>query len=33
MLREDDILALLGDGNVSDIDELDSGDESEDFFH
>jgi len=32
MLREDDILALLGDGNVSDIGELDSGDESEDFF-
>ncbi|XP_026805825.1 piggyBac transposable element-derived protein 1-like [Rhopalosiphum maidis] len=32
MLREDDILALLGDGNVSDIGELDSGNESEDFF-
>jgi hypothetical protein len=32
MLREDDILALLGDGNVSDIGELDSGDESEDIF-
>jgi hypothetical protein len=32
MLREDDILALLCDENVSDIGELDSGDESEDIF-